>query len=128
MARNLKGLKIEEKDYEILKKLKMPFYIIPGNHDKRTTLLSAFGQVSCPAESENFLNFVLDDYEVRLIGIDSTIPDKPGGEMCADRLAWLEKQLAEEREKPTVIFMHHSPVKFGVPESDVDGFIGADSL
>ncbi len=113
---------------EILNKLKMPFYIIPGNHDKRETLLTTFDKKVCPTESEEFIHFALNDYEVRLIGLDSTIPDKPGGEMCASRLAWLEQQLAEEKEKPTVIFMHHSPVKFGVPESDLDGFIGADRL
>jgi 3',5'-cyclic AMP phosphodiesterase CpdA len=111
---------------KILRKLRMPFYVIPGNHDDRSTLWSVFGGQACPARVDAFIHYVIDDYDVRLIGIDSTIPDGPGGEICEKRAEWLDARLSEEKEKPTAIFMHHPPVKCGVLETDMDGFVGAD--
>ncbi|MEN8246507.1 MAG: phosphodiesterase [Thermodesulfobacteriota bacterium] len=113
---------------KILGKLQMPFYIIPGNHDDRSTLWSVFGGQACPSKLDGFINYVVDDYDVRLIGMDSTVPGGPGGEICGTRAAWLDKRLAEQKSKPTVVFMHHPPVKCGVWETDVDGFIGMDRL
>lgn len=74
------------------------------------------------------MNYVIEGYDVRLIAMDSTVPGAPGGEVCETRAAWLDKRLSEAKEQPTLIFMHHPPVKCGVIESDVDGFIGADLL
>jgi hypothetical protein len=48
--------------------------------------------------------------------------------LCEERLAWLETRLSEQPNRPTIIFMHHPPVKCGVLETDEDGFIGADAL
>ena len=117
-----------EQALSLLKKLDIPYYVIPGNHDNRLELKSVFGQQSCPCESPDFINYVINDFEVRLIAMDSTIQGEAGGELCETRLVWLNKQLAKNTRKPTIIFMHHPPVKVGVIESDIDGFIGADNL
>lgn len=113
----------------LLNKLDMPYFVIPGNHDDRLKLKTTFDK-HCPAVStpENFIQYVVDDYEIRLIAVDSTIPKKVGGELCQVRLAWLDEQLAKNTDKPTIIFMHHPPVKVGVIEADIDGFIGAKQL
>lgn len=112
----------------LLEKLRFPYYLIPGNHDTRPALWSVFGKKSCPGENENFLNYVVDGFDIRLIGMDSSTPDGPGGELCETRINWLEEQLEKKTEKPTIIFMHHPPAKCGVLETDEDGFSGADSL
>jgi len=112
----------------LLEKLRIPYYLIPGNHDTRPALWSVFGEKACPGENVDFLNYVLDGFDIRLIGMDSSVPDGPGGELCRTRINWLEEQLAKNVEKPTIIFMHHPPVKFGVLETDEDGFIGTESL
>jgi 3',5'-cyclic AMP phosphodiesterase CpdA len=112
----------------ILDDLRPPFYVIPGNHDARDTLIAAFGPKHCPSQSDAFVNYVLEGYDIRLIAVDSTIPGAPGGEICPARAAWLDERLSEDEERPTLIFMHHPPVAFGVIETDVDGFIGADRL
>jgi 3',5'-cyclic AMP phosphodiesterase CpdA len=70
----------------------------------------------------------VEEFEVRLIGLDSVIQGAAGGELCKLRLAWLDARLQEAKDRPTIIFMHHPPVKFGVLETDVDGFVGADLL
>ena len=112
----------------LLGDLNCPFYIIPGNHDNRGSLWSEFAETACPTKANEFINYVIDGFDVRLIGMDSSIENAPGGELCDVRLAWLEKQLSEQPQRPTIIFMHHPPVKCGILESDVDGFLGAAAL
>ena len=112
----------------ILAQLHIPYYIIPGNHDNRETLVHTFGSEHCLVDENGFVNYVIDGYDLRLIALDSTIPGAPGGEICAQRAAWLAEQLEQDRERPTLLFMHHPPAPFGVIETDIDGFIGADRL
>ena len=108
--------------------LEIPFYIIPGNHDEPSILRAAFDEAAHPSEYQGFSNYVINNFDVRMIALDSTDPGGPGGEICQARAAWLDQQLSEDIQKPTVIFMHHPPVKCGVLETDVDGFSGADLL
>jgi len=112
----------------LLGELRCPYYIIPGNHDDRSHLWSVFGGRACPARAGAFMSYVIEGHELRLIALDSTRPGAPGGEICASRASWLDQRLAEAKGRPTVIFMHHPPVECGVPETDLDGFLGADML
>jgi len=113
----------------LLDKLNAPYFVIPGNHDNRDDLRTIFSGSTCPvASSEKFIQYVINQHEIRVIALDSTIPGKPGAEICSERLNWLEQQLAQAPQKPTLIFMHHPPVKCNVLETDQDGFIGSDRL
>lgn len=112
----------------ILRQLDCPFFIVPGNHDDPATLLEEFRQEHCPTENHNFINYVIDGYDIRLIGMDSTLKNAAGGKIDAAGRKWLEARLSEEREQPTVLFMHHPPVKCGVLETDEDGFACTDAL
>lgn len=110
----------------LLDELDCPHYVIPGNHDTRAALWSQFGGAACPSRSGEFIAYVIDQFDMRLIALDSTIAGAAGAELCAARLAWLEGRLKEAPERPTLIFLHHPPVKCGVLETDQDGFIGAE--
>ena len=112
----------------ILGELTPPWYVIPGNHDDRAALLATFGPSACPAVSESFINYVIEGNDLRLIGLDSTLPGAPGGEISQEQAAWLDERLCEKPDQPTCLFMHHPPVKFGVIETDIDGFDGAERL
>lgn len=112
----------------LLETLNAPFYIIPGNHDERAVLRSAFAERGCPAEAGEFINYAVDGFPLSFIALDTTVPGAPGGEVCTERAVWLEKQLEKTAGKPTIVFMHHPPVKCGVLETDEDGFVGADLL
>jgi len=92
--------------------LQMPVYVIPGNHDAREPLRAAFADRGYfPASG--FLQYSIDDFPVRLIALDTLVEGKGHGEMCADRLGWLEARLAESG-KPAVLFMHHPPFDTGI--------------
>ncbi len=122
------GLEEAEHAASLLSRLEIPYFIIPGNHDERAILEAAFDEHACPSGLDGFSCYVVEDFEVRLIAMDSTVPGSPGGEICQKRAAWLDERLSEDQHRPTVIFMHHPPVKCSVLETDEDGFEGTHLL
>lgn len=117
-----------EEARRLLSQLRCPYFLIPGNHDNRRTLHQVFGQTACPAQADGFLNYTVDAFPLRLVALDSTRPDAPGGALCDDRAAWLRTRLAEAPERPTLLLLHHPPVNCGVLETDEDGFEGRGVL
>ena len=97
-----------------------PVYLLPGNHDGRDEMRQAF-----PAHRylprEGFLQYTIEDWPVRLVAVDTLIPGEGGGEVCAARLVWLEKTLAAEPRRPTVVMMHHPPFRTGIGFMDGHG-------
>ncbi|HYM30463.1 MAG TPA: phosphodiesterase [Candidatus Cybelea sp.] len=103
----------------ILAPLTIPVYLIPGNHDERGALRTAFGDAGYfPADGE-FLQYTIENWPVRLIGIDTVVPRRPHGELCDARLAWLDDRLSEQPDRPTVVFMHHPPFATGIAFMDM---------
>ena len=113
---------------QILCDLNCPFFIVPGNHDSRRVLCPTFDDEACPKNTLGFIHYTVDSYPIRLIGLDSLNQGEAGGKISQKTTEWLDERLAEEPEKPTILFMHHPPIKCGVLETDVDGFIGAHYL
>lgn len=97
---------------EILQPLTMPYYIIPGNHDNREDLREVFSTKTYMPQ-KGFIQYVIDDYPVRLIALDTHVPNEDYGLLCTNRLLWLTEKL-KESSKPTLIFMHHFPMKAGL--------------
>ena len=124
------GGKPEEYEHlrRLLAPLTMPIYVIPGNHDERSALRHAFRDHTYLPTRGEFLHYTIDQYPLRLIGLDTVVPALGGGELCAERLRWLEDRLAEAPEQPTVIFMHHPPFKTGIAIMDFIGLGEADAF
>ena len=57
---------------------------------------------------------MVEGYPLRLIGLDSTLPDAHNGAICSARLAWLKPRLEEAPDQPTLLFMHHPPFMTGI--------------
>ena len=113
---------------EILMPLRMPLYAIPGNHDDRHAMRQAFSDHAYLPQDGEFLQYVLEDYPVRLIGLDTVVPGEPRGELCGGRLAWLEAALRQRPERPTVIFMHHPPFLTGLVNMDWQNCHNSEAL
>ena len=112
----------------ILNALECPYYLVPGNHDSREVLWDVFGGGAIPSRSDGFDNYVIQTPDMRVIALDSVARGQAGGMFCATRAKWLRSALAQGGNQPAIIFMHHPPLKFGVPETDQDGFSGAGLL
>ncbi len=100
----------------------MPLYLLPGNHDERGALRDAFPDHAYLGQMDEFIQYAVDAGPLRLIALDTVIPGKGGGELCATRLAWLEARLAEAPGRPTLILMHHPPFATGIGHMDRIGF------
>jgi len=107
--------------------LTMPVYVVPGNHDSREHL-RAFISSRATQVMPDFIQYAVDDGPVRLIALDTHIPGRADGELCAVRLGWLEERLAEAPGRPTVLCMHHPPFATYLQPSDDIGLKGADAL
>jgi Icc protein len=108
--------------------LKAPVFMIPGNHDLREGMRRAFPEADYLRGGGAFLQYAVEDRPLRLIGLDTVVPNAPHGELCAERLAWIDARLAEAPERPTIVFMHHHPFASGLEFMDVMGCAGGDAL
>jgi 3',5'-cyclic AMP phosphodiesterase CpdA len=111
-----------------LDKLKLPVYVIPGNHDDRELLRDTFADWGYLPTEGKFLHYTVEDHPLRLIGLDTVNPGSDGGMICTQRLQWLDARLAEGPGRPTVIFMHHPPFKTGIGFMDRPFFMGAAAM
>jgi 3',5'-cyclic AMP phosphodiesterase CpdA len=95
----------------------MPVFLAVGNHDDRQALRQCFYGHAHLRGHDGFVQYVVDDFEVRLVVLDTLLPGSPGGELCARRLDWLDRALAES-QRPTVIAQHHPPFATGMTVMD----------
>jgi 3',5'-cyclic AMP phosphodiesterase CpdA len=102
---------------ELLAPLRMPLYLAVGNHDDSRALQSVFTQHTYLAGEDGFVQYAVDDFDVRLVVLDTTVPGAPGGELCARRLKWLDRTLRES-DRPTIIAQHHPPFATGLTPMD----------
>ena len=102
---------------KLLKPLDMPVYMVPGNHDRRENFQSAFHDYpGIPASGH--VNYVIEDFPVRIIALDTVVPGYGHGALCDATLDWLEATLGHHSGKPTLIFMHHPPFDAGTSDMD----------
>jgi 3',5'-cyclic-AMP phosphodiesterase len=93
-------------------------FLIPGNHDRREHFRETLAEFSGVTEHPEFVQYVVDDFPVRLIMLDSVVPGAGHGELCPKRLAWLEARLSEAPDRPTFLVLHHPPMLCGLPVFD----------
>jgi 3',5'-cyclic-AMP phosphodiesterase len=112
----------------LLAPLPMPVYLVAGNHDDRAALVDEFSDHRYLPRSGEFLHYVFDAGDLRVVVMDTVIPGKVGGEVCDQRLGWLSARLTEAPRRPTVVVMHHPPFSTGIEFMDDYGFDGGAPL
>ncbi|MGZ8273272.1 MAG: phosphodiesterase [Burkholderiaceae bacterium] len=102
---------------ELLRPLTMPVYLMVGNHDNRERLQQCFPDQPHLRGHDGFVQYVVDDFDVRLVMLDTLVPRSPGGELCGRRLEWLDRALAAS-DRPTIVAQHHPPFVTGMTFMD----------
>lgn len=100
-----------KKAREILDELKVPYYIIPGNHDTGWSESGgvAFGQIF------GYDKFVFTYNGIRFIGCASgPYVRMSDGHIPRDAVNWLDKLLADTPDDLPVIFLNHYPLDNGL--------------
>jgi Icc protein len=108
---------------ELLAQLGAPVYVLAGNHDDRDTLRRHF---ELPGATGTPVQYAVDLGPLRLVVLDSTAPGQERGELDADRLSWLDAELAGAPDRVTLIALHHPPVSTGIAAWDEVGLPAAD--
>jgi 3',5'-cyclic-AMP phosphodiesterase len=108
---------------ELLAPLGDPLYVLPGNHDDRGALRRHFGVPGADGEP---VQYAADLGPLRLVVLDTTRPGEDPGALDAERLGWLDEELARAPQMPTLLAMHHPPLRTGVPAWDELGLPDAD--
>jgi Icc protein len=100
---------------ELLGALPMPVHVLPGNHDDRAALRAGFGVPGTGAEP---CRWAIACGGLRVVGCDSTVPGAAGGAFDAEACAWLEATLAADATTPTIVALHHPPIRIGIAALD----------
>jgi 3',5'-cyclic-AMP phosphodiesterase len=113
-------------DYAVVKSaldsLRVPAYVLPGNHDDRARLREHFRLPGDPAAP---VHYSADLLALRLVVLDTTVPGRDSGAISSEQLEWLEAELSAA-EQLTVVAMHHPPFLTGVPAWDAIGLAPSD--
>lgn len=88
-----------------------PVYMCLGNHDLRAPFSSQFPDVPTV---DGFVQYEVDTPELRLLFLDTLEEGRHGGAFCEVRARWLADRLAENKDKPTILILHHPPVESGI--------------
>jgi len=113
---------------ELLAPLKMPYYLIPGNHDDRGALRDAFPDHAYLRQNGDRIDYVVDEHELRIVAIDTVVPRKSGGRLDPDSIAWLDRTLRAAPDRPTMLVMHHPPFRTWIGHMDEIGLENPDLL
>jgi 3',5'-cyclic AMP phosphodiesterase CpdA len=118
---------------ELLAPLKMPLFIVPGNHDHKGRLADTFPAHAYlnpepDGPAGGFICYAVEGYAVRLIGMDTVTPGDHGGGLGQERLDWLNATLGDRPDMPTLIFMHHPPFASAVGHMDLEPFKRREDL
>ncbi len=93
---------------EGVSRLAAPCVWLPGNHDFQPAMYSTLAETSI-ADAKHVL--AGDNWQIVLL--DSQVFGVPHGELSDYQLEWLDKTLAMEPNRHTLVLLHHHPLPSG---------------
>jgi 3',5'-cyclic AMP phosphodiesterase CpdA len=100
---------------------------LPGNHDEGSAFRLAFADLLPGNVATGHCSYVVDQFPVRLVGLDTTLPGRHDGRFDPVREEWLDEALSTD-DRPTVVFTHFPPFETGLSFMDQAGVADADRL
>jgi len=111
---------------EILAGLPCPVHYILGNHDNRVAFNRTLRPDAPAPEAPHYYRFDHEGYH--FVALDSHEPGQAGGFLDPAQLAWLQSDLAQHRDRPTIAFVHHHPWPLGLAWIDTMTLRNGDDL
>ena len=111
----------------LLEPLPMRFFLMAGNHDDAETMRAAFPSHAYLRQQEK-LDYAIDDFPVRILALDSSVPHKSPGYLATGQLQWLEEMLQSAPYKPTLVAVHHPPFWTGIGHMDEQPLTNPEDL
>ena len=111
----------------LLTPLRIPFAVVPGNHDGRGMLRDVWpDRAGAAATKAHNLIRHIDDLDIVLV--DSTVPGAAHGELDAETLVWLDSVLGKSTTRSALVFLHHPPFATGIAHMDAQNLRNAPAL
>ncbi len=85
------------------------YYLFPGNHDDVDVINKVFDFNWI----KNRVDYSFDFNKWFINVIDTSVYPEVVGELSEDQLKNFEKSLSQNKNKPTIVFMHHHPLPVG---------------
>jgi 3',5'-cyclic AMP phosphodiesterase CpdA len=108
---------------DILAPIEIPVFMVPGNHDRRTSMRAALG-ARLPFQDGGFLNYEARLGGFRILALDTLIEGRIEGALEQESLDWLGDRLSCDSTEPTLILMHHPPFPSGIESLDRMALVG----
>ncbi len=112
---------------EIIAPLEQPVLAIPGNHDAREPMRTAFADTGLMPETGS-LNWVHDLPGLRIVGLDTLVEGEGGGALDATTLYFLVDALETAPDGPILVALHHPPFSCGIGFMDAIGLSNSNAL
>jgi len=105
---------------DLIAPLEMPVYLMPGNHDNPEIMHRFFADTPWfPAEPPHY-QYAIEHNPFRILMLNSHYDNSELPNFGPRRLQWLDGALAAS-DLPTLIAIHHPPMKTGVSFIDMVG-------
>lgn len=118
-----------ERFVTLMSSLRIPYVVIPGNHDDRDRLREVLPERTFRAASGPRIRFAVEDFSIRLVALDANSERPwPGAYLNPAEAQWLDRTLAQRRDVPTIVAVHQPPFRTGLHYLDLGGFVGARRL
>jgi Icc protein len=115
---------------DLIRPLKMPAYVIPGNHDNPQLMRQVFSDSPFFPATDSTFQYAVENFPFRILALNSRSDDSELPDFSDKRLSWLRHQL-DQSDKPVLIAVHHPPMITGIELIDMGGsgwFQGLKSL
>ncbi|WP_312884985.1 metallophosphoesterase [Candidatus Sodalis endolongispinus] len=104
-----------------------PAFILPGNADNTAAMRTAFDAPYWTDGGRGALHFRVDINELRVIGLDTTVPWRAAGQVEV-HLPWLQSALSAAGPAASIVFLHHPVFPIGIAPLDQTMCDGATAL
>lgn len=112
---------------EIMSDLELPWIAIPGNHDHRETMRTAFAQQDWMPSSGQ-IQWLRDFGPFAVLGLDTLLEGAHHGELSAPAFTFVDEQLIKLAGKPLIVATHHPWMHCGITEMDADNLRNGAAL
>jgi len=102
---------------QVMAPLKIPYHAVPGNHDKRNAMRTAFSDTDWMPRAGD-LNWHLDLEQFSVLGLDSLVEDKAYGALTDETISFVSTHLDRLNGQPVLIGFHHPPFEVGIAPMD----------
>lgn len=109
----------------LLAPLDLPTLVIPGNHDAREPMRSAFAD-QLPLYGP--LDWVRQVGDLTVIGLDSLVEGSGKGTLSPQSLSFLKDALFMAKDAPILLALHHPPFPSGIDFMDKIGLTNRDAF